>query len=118
MQEALLALGIFVALAGVAAAFKFAAWEPLAVIGGWMIAGGLAFSLPVALLYHWRLYRALAPRGELPRRWYWSPTAYHDKLRPEERARVLGGFYLGAAGWGVTVIGCGLVALAVFVGRR
>jgi hypothetical protein len=84
--------------------------------GGFLVAGGLVFSVPCALVYHLRLYRSLAPRKALDERWIWNPTGHHARLTREERPLVLPWFYAGAAGWGATVLGCVLIGLATLGG--
>jgi len=91
--------------------------------GPWALAGGvLGTSLALVLgtaagfVYHLRLHQALA--AELPKRWWWNPTAYHDQLDDESRARVMPWFYGGAFGFlgcifGLAWVVAGLVRAAV-----
>ena len=117
MRETSLALAIFVGLAAIAWALELASWPMLLYGGGALILGGLAFSTPCAIVYHWRLYAALHPRGALDRRWLWNPTGQHGKLTEAERRRVMPWFYAGAAGWGASVVGCVFAGVAVFAMR-
>jgi len=117
VREILLAGLVFGLLAGVGFALNGASMMELVYGGIILISAGLLFSLPCAVWYHWALYRALSPRGELSRRWIWNPTAQHSKLRPDELRRVLPWFRAGAAGWVVSVLGCILLGLGAWVGR-
>ena len=73
---------------------------------------GLALGIPTSLVYHVKLARVLAARGELPPRWWLSPTRLHPRLRGAERRGVLRWFYAGGAGFVLTLAGCA----AAFVG--
>jgi hypothetical protein len=83
------------------------------VIGGAIALGSLAVGAVAGLVYHVVLHRSLAPRGALPRGWYWHPTDHHDKLDPAQRIRVLPWFVLGAAGFVGSIFGCLVVVTAV-----
>lgn len=114
MKETGLALAIFVLLAGLSWALREASWLLLLYGGIFLVLGGLVFSTPCAIVYHWHLYRALKPRGALDARWLWNPTGQHEKLTDEERRRVMPWFYAGAAGWGASVLGCIFAGVAAF----
>ena len=75
----------------------------LGVLG---VALGLALGIPTSLVYHAKLARVLAARGELPARWWLSPTRLHERLRGAERRAVLRWFFLGGAGFVITLAGC------------
>ena len=62
----------------------------LGVLG---VALGLGLGIPTSLVYHAKLARVLAARGELPPRWWLSPTRLHTRLRGAERRAVLRWFY-------------------------
>lgn len=117
MREIIIALSIAGVLAGAALAGHYFDTMQLLYAGSMIAAGGLILSVPFAVWYHWKLYRALSPRGELSRRWLWNPTAEHVRLRPDERVGVLTYFYIGALGWVVTVLGLAVVGLGAWVGR-
>lgn len=114
MREAVLALGLFALLTVTAWTIQTTTAMTLMSAGAALVVGGLLFSVPCAVRYHWSLYRTLAARGALPRHWIWQPTALHDRLHPAERARVLPWFYAGAAGWAAMMVGCALVGLAAW----
>jgi hypothetical protein len=117
VKEILIAFGVFASLAGLGWALHFATMMQLVIPGILLIAGGLIFSLPCAIWYHWLLYRTLSPRGALDSRWIWNPTAHHERLSTEERTAVMPWFYAGAAGWVLSVLGCVLLGLGAWVGR-
>ena len=81
-------------------------------LGVLAVAFGLALGIPTSVVYHVKLARALAPRGELPPRWWLSPTRLHSRLREPERRDVLRWFFAGGAGFVITLAGC----VAAFVG--
>jgi hypothetical protein len=115
MGELLIALGICAAL-GAAAALWMIAPATLLLLGFWTTLVGLAFGIPTGALYHVALHRSLRACSRLPARWWVAPTALHGELPAEDRARVLGWCYAGAAGFGITLLGCVLVALAIWRG--
>jgi hypothetical protein len=93
----------------------------LFVTPSWIGAGlaaivlGLIISIPAAVLYHLRLYEALNKRDALDAGWIWHPTRFHDRLLADERPAVMIWFSIGAGGWGLTLLGCALVALAIWI---
>ncbi len=117
MRELAVAAFLFLLLSATALAIRFASWTTLLVSGGLLIGGGLLFSLPCAVRYHVLLYRALRPRGALDRRWLFNPTGHHERLTEVERRGVMPWFYAGAAGWGVTMVGCVLAGIAAVMSR-
>ena len=50
----------------------------------WLVVGGFSVAVPTGVVYHVLLHRALGPRGELEKGWYWRPIQY---LRALEGAR-------------------------------
>jgi hypothetical protein len=113
--ELWIALGLLAAL-GALAVLLVVGPPSLVVAGFWLAAVGLAFGVPTGLVYHLALRRALGAAGLLPARWWLHPTALHGEIPAGDRARVLAWCYVGAAGFLVTVLGCALVALAVWRG--
>ena len=118
MRELLLVAAIFFGLAGIAWAVQNVQVLGLMYGGIILVLAGLVFSTPCAIWYHVLLYRALKPRGVLDKRWLWNPTGQHKWLLDDERARVLPWFYAGAAGWGASIVGCVLLAIAALMMRR
>lgn len=112
MFELLIAGGL-VAMLLAAGAATFLSWSLLLQTGVWLCAAGLLLGVPTGFVYHVLLYRTLAPRGELPRGWIWKPLDQHDKLRPGERRRVLPWAGVGAAGFGVIMLGFLSMAMSV-----
>lgn len=112
MIEVLVAAAVFTLLAITALVREYVAWFVLLKVGVWMIAGGVGLSVSAGLVYHVALYRALVPRGALSNDWWWAPTRFHGALTRQERPQVLSWFYLGAAGFGVVMMGCVVVLLA------
>ena len=104
-----MALTVAAALAGSAAVLALTPWNLLVIAGAALIAGGLVVGVPTGLWYHVKLYRALAPRGELPRGWWLRPNAFHGALRPGERRGVMVWFVLGAVGFLLIMLGCALM---------
>jgi len=114
MPEALGVLAAVLLLAGCTLASTLLSVETLLLTGFWLVVAGLGFGVPTGLVYHWELRRVLRARDRLPPRWWLRPTSLHGELRPDERLRVLSWCYAGAAGFGVTALGCLVVALGAF----
>jgi hypothetical protein len=112
MRELVLVLGI-VALLGGLSAVAVVDFYSVVAFGAVVCAAGFAFGIPSAVVYHVRLYRALAPRGALPASWYWNAVAYNHALTSVERARVLPWCYAGIAGFVVVILGMLPVAVKV-----
>ena len=81
-------------------------WTAILELGVLAVALGLGVGIPTSLVYHVKLARALGRRGELPPRWWLSPTRLHARLRGAERRSVLRWFFLGGAGFVITLAGC------------
>lgn len=94
-------VGVLAALGALA----FVAMETLVVVGGAMIAIGLAIAVPTGLIWHVRLHQVLSPLGLLERGWIWKPVAHNERLPEECRREVLAWCYAGAFGFGVFVLG-------------
>jgi len=92
-------------------------WSALLQLGVFSVALGLALGLPTSLVYHAKLARALAARGELPPRWWLAPTRLHPRLRDAERRAVLRWFFLGGAGFVITLAGCAFVVAGALLLR-
>ncbi len=112
MQE----LAIAVALVAVLLAGGLAVivpWEPLLQAGTSLSIAGFALGVPAGIVYHVLLYRALNPRGALPRGWIWRPIEQNANLRPGERGWVLAWCYTGAFGFGLIALGLAAFALSL-----
>ena len=116
MAEVGLALIVFATLAAGVVVQACLSWQQLLVVGATTVAVGVVASIVGGAAYHLALHRALAPRRALDPRWHWHPTALHGRLRPNERRAVLLPFGVGAAGFGLVLVGCALVLLAAFGG--
>jgi len=117
MLELGLVLGLL-ALLGVAGfLLPLLPWLALIQLGAAAIGLGLALGVPTGLVYHIKLARLLAARRELPPRWWLAPTRLHGRLRGGERRAVLAWFYLGGAGFVITLAGCGLVVAGALLWR-
>ena len=81
-------------------------WTAVLQLGVLGVVLGLGLGIPTSLVYHVRLARVLAARGELPPRWWLAPTRLHERLRGAERRAVLRWFFLGGAGFVITLAGC------------
>lgn len=80
---------------------------PGLIYGGVALAlGGVLIGAIAGFVYHVLLHRHLAPRGELQPRWWWNPVPYNKHLQPEERRRTMPWFYVGAAAWVTSMLGC------------
>jgi len=117
MNEAAIVVGLVIALVVTGALVVTLPWTTLVFAGAALMALGIVLGIPTGAYYHVALYQRLAPRGELPARWYWSPVRYHALLRDEERVSVLLWFYLGAAGFTLIVIGGAVMALGLAFSR-
>lgn len=115
MTELWIALALCAAFGALAALWTLAPIT-LLVAGAWTTAAGLALGIPTGLIYHVALRRSLLACARLPERWWLDPTSLHGLVPRADRARVLGWCYAGAAGFGVTIVGCALVALAAWRG--
>ena len=117
MTEAVIVVGLVIALVVTGTLVVTLAWTTLVLAGAGLIAIGFALGVPTGIYYHVALYRKLAPRDALPARWYWSPVRYHALLRDDERLSVLSWFYLGATGFLLIVTGGAVMALGLAFAR-
>ena len=112
MPETLLVVVLVVLLVAGGLLAPLLAWTTVLKLGVLGVAFGLVLGIPTSIVYHVKLARVLTARGELPPRWWLSPTRLHDRLRGAERHSVLRWFFAGGAGFVITLAGC----LAAFVG--
>jgi hypothetical protein len=107
------ALVLVLAVGGLAA--QLLSWTAVLELGVLAVALGLGLGIPTSLVYHAKLARTLAARGELPSRWWLSPTRLHSRLRGAERRAVLRWFFLGGAGFVLTLAGCAAALLGALL---
>jgi hypothetical protein len=113
--EALMVLTAVVALGVAGLVLPLLPAAGLATAGIFCAACGLLLGLPTGFWYHVKLRACLSRRGQLPHGWWLRPVALHGQLVPTERPVVLLWFYLGGAGFVLSVLGCGLVIFGVFL---
>ena len=113
MFELLLMLALAVVV-GLCTLMYALPWDTVLAVGLVLVAVGLLAGAPMGFYYHVLLHRALAPKGELPRRWWLNPVPLNARLSDEDRPTVMRWFYVSATTFGLCVIGCGVVMLAVF----
>jgi len=112
MPEIGIVVALVVLLAGGGLLLPLLPWSSVLQLGVLGVALGLGLGIPTSLVYHVKLARVLGARGELPSRWWLSPTRLHRRLRGAERRSVLRWFYAGGAGFVLTLAG----SAAAFVG--
>lgn len=102
MRESVLVVVVIIAL------LTTAALDPVTgVRGGLVVATAFLLLGSIAgAVYHRRLHRALSARDALPKRWWIEPTKLHGALTDDERVRTMPALYVGAAAFGVCVLGC------------
>ncbi|HPG28200.1 MAG: hypothetical protein H6748_08945 [Spirochaetaceae bacterium] len=113
MPESLIGLGLVVLFCVIGLAVNADA-EVLIFAGLALAAIGFAYGIPTAIVYHWRLHRALDRAGRLPPRWWLQPTAHHHLLPRDERAGVLLWALIGGSGFGVIVLGIVLTSVGLW----
>ncbi len=112
MRELTIVAGI-VALMCILSGIWLTPWDTLYEAGIWVTAAGFGLGVPTGVLYHVRLYRTLAPRGELPPGWYWRPLRFNGRLRADERGSVMVWCYVGGFGFAVICLGLLLMGAGV-----
>lgn len=113
MAELIIALAPLLVLIGIAVV---ATLVPLAWIASFSLALmllGFAIGMPSGAYYHVLLRRELHRRGPIPKGWYWRPQQYHHTLEPDASSRLRPWFLLGAAGFGLIILGFALAVLAL-----
>ena len=109
-----------VLVVAVVAALGAASLATVMVPWAWLLVGGLSIALvgllvgaPAGLRYHQKLRAALAAQGSIPAYWWLHPTRYHRNLDDNALARVHMPFVWGAAGFGVSMLGCTLAGIGL-----
>lgn len=120
-------MGLMLEVAVVAAvvvslvALQAGSWVAPEALLSWsvgLIAAGFAIGLPAGLGYHVALGRALAAQKLDARRWWLRPTSFHEALEPAARRRITPWFRVGAAGFLLVAVGCGVLLLLVVAVSR
>jgi hypothetical protein len=106
MPELWMVVALVVVLAAGGIAAPLLSWTAVLELGVLGVVLGLGLGIPTSLVYHAKLARVLGARGELPPRWWLSPTRLHTRLRGAERRAVMRWFFLGGAGFVITLAGC------------
>jgi hypothetical protein len=109
MPELWMVVALVLVLAAGGLAAQLLSWTLVIQLGVLGVAFGLGLGIPTSLVYHAKLARVLAARGELPPRWWLSPTRLHTRLRGAERRSVMRWFFLGGLGFVITLAGCAAV---------
>ncbi|MDB4972485.1 MAG: hypothetical protein JWN48_826 [Myxococcaceae bacterium] len=119
MAELSIALAPLLALALLVLVATFV---PLSWIGSFslsLMVIGFVFGLPSGLYYHVLLRRELTRDGQTaPAGWYWHPQRLHERVAPEQRQNLQRWFLLGAAGFGLIVLGFLLSVLTLMLWLR
>jgi len=102
----LLTLGSFLAVA-------YAPWVPMLQLGAGLAALGMLVGVPAGLLYHVLLRARLSEHGRLEPRWWLRPVAQHALLDEAALRRIRPAFFVGGAGFLVTLLGCLVVVLGI-----
>jgi hypothetical protein len=113
MLEGLFVLGLLALLVLLGLTALFMSLETILVVGAACIAVGLFVGVPAGTYYHLRLYRCVAARGPVPRRFWFQPTQYHADLEPAEWRGIVPWFLLGGAGFMLVGVGCLVVMVGV-----
>ena len=117
MLELLLVLATVIGIALIGLV-TVAMTPPLMVeLGLWGLAAGLLIGIPTGWWYHVVLYRTLARRMALPRRWWRRPVSLHPSLTPDEYQSVRPWFVAGALGFFLCLAG-GVSAISGLVVLR
>ena len=81
------------------------------------IAVGLGVGLPAGFYYHALLYFKRGKIGRELQNWWISPHKYHEYL-PEKDQKILGWWFrVGAVFFNITIFGCGLLFVSLFMNR-
>jgi hypothetical protein len=115
--ETVVVLVLLFLLAGAGWAAILLDWQTITVVGLLVAFFGFAVGVPTGFYYHVQLYRHLAPRGVLPKGWYWNPMRYHEHLMRHERPRVLYWSYAGGVGFVLILIGCAGTIFGLLLSR-
>jgi hypothetical protein len=114
MLETLLVFGLIGLLVALGSLAALASLKVVFVLGLVCIGLGMGVGMPAGAYYRVKLYQLLRPKGSLDSRFWLQPTRFHSLLDASEWRRVAPWFYLGGAGFGLIVLGCVIVLIAVW----
>jgi len=89
--------------------------EPVLMAGAISTALGLLLGVPTGFWYHVKLRTALRSVDLLPDRWWVHPVSLHGEIPEPLRRGVLLWFYIGGAGFVITILGCLVVTAALLL---
>lgn len=115
MIEALTILAAAAVLLAIAAAGYFGGGEILFAVAAVIVAGGFLFAFVTGTLYHAELLFSIRTAGRPPRFWWLHPSRHHGLIPERKRRRVMAWYHAGAAGFFITLAGCGLLLLWIIL---
>ena len=115
MIEAVVVLLVVGALGALALLAPLIPVEPVLVAGTVCTVCGLVLGVPTGAWYHVKLRAALLRVHRLPERWWIHPVSLHGEIPEADRSGVMLWFYIGGAGFVVTMLGCLVVTLSVLL---
>ena len=116
MAEFVLSIVVVASLAMLTVLPRVVSMGGLLAVGALCVGVGLVLGLPVALYYHLRLFRGLHRLGASTERWWVDPRPLQQALPEREQQVLTRLFWIGGAGFLLTMVGCVLLASAVLVG--
>ena len=116
MAEFLLSIAVVASLVMLTVLPRVVSMGGLLSVGVVCMAEGLVFGLPMALYYHLRLFRGLHSLGASTERWWVDPRPLQRALPEPEQRLLTRLFWLGGAGFLLTMVGCVVLASALLVG--
>ena len=76
---------------------------------------GLILGVPIGVYYHLLLFQRIKLLGRELKGWWISPHRYHESLPEKERRILSRWFWIGAVFFNITMIGCELVFIGLFI---
>ena len=87
-------------------------------VGLILIIIGLFFGVPVGLYYHFLLFQRRGEFGTVLKGWWISPKKYHKYLPIQDQSVLNRWFWIGAIFFNLSIAGCVLVFISLFVNNR
>lgn len=113
MAELLIVAAAVALLGGLSALVLFVPFLWLLFAALACTVGGFLFGVPTGVYYHVVLRRELSRRGPVPPRWWLRPHHFHAELDDDARARVLPFWFMGGAGFLLTMLGFVISVIAL-----